>query len=117
MCGRLRLERLDLHIGHLVPVKTASGREIQAIWNGHAREESIESWYRNGWQDGSMHVDQYTEGRPGISFSVPPGSAIKCIVRQVEAKNELIWVANIVTRASTSAEQQVHPRFPRLISY
>ena len=115
MCNSLRLERLDLSIGHLIPIRLITGEQSKALWNGHAREESLEDWTSKGWQECKIVANSFQEGRPPVDYSIPASQCIKGIYQDIIVSSVPIRVVNIVTRAATNKEKKVHPRFPRLI--
>lgn len=130
MCSRLKLEntghkagqhqvappKTDKVIGMSVPVKLTDGKVVDAIWNGHAREEGLDIWIAKGWQECRIVASTYTEGHPGVEYTVPAGQYIKGVTRQVIINNKTQVIVNIVTREATPTERLIHPRFPRLVS-
>jgi hypothetical protein len=120
MCGSLRRENLDKKIGNpvyypgkLVPIIDNSGKESEAFWNGHAREETLQEKFLNrGWKEGKLNVTHYTEGYKDKRkvYQVPTHQKIKIVYRQSETGRTIF---NIVTREAKDKELEVHPRFPR----
>jgi hypothetical protein len=74
-------------------------------WNGFAQEEKLTQWIKNGWMEGYLDVDSFTE--QGVKFYIPEDWAIKIIILKKD-KNYL----NIVTRQATQEEMEIHHRFP-----
>jgi hypothetical protein len=95
----------------------------EAAWNGFARGEALQDWLKNGWKEGTLEVESFTE--KGHHFSLPPGKRIKIIVLQKEKD-----FFNIVTRPAygkkddkdsftagkkdSPSESEIHGRWPRL---
>jgi len=126
MCGSLRRECLEQQAGHnpvssslqagwgglgdRFLIRDSSNCVFEAIFDGHARFETLDKWTIHGWQEGKLIVGAYTEGYGAAKkeFSVPAGKNVKCIFLNTGKQK----VFKVITRDATPAEKQTHPRFP-----
>jgi hypothetical protein len=114
MCGTLKHEKIAKKLGNPLIIDTG-GLDTDGFWNGHAREESLDRWIRQGWKEGKLHgVTSYTEGKPAVEFSVPNGKSLKVLFHPELTKDGRHPV-QVVTREAVGDELRVHPRFPRLV--
>lgn len=118
MCGELRHSQWSkkerIRVGSDLPTQTkifVDGKRLKgtSVFNGHAREESLNNWIQKGWKKGTIEIESYSE--QNVWFQVPKNNQIEIIILE-KNKNYL----NIITRnAQTKEERNVHPRHPKFI--
>jgi hypothetical protein len=100
-----------VRIGGFAPMQLPDGTVERAKFNGFARSETLDRFLGQGWRKAVLMTTGYTEGKPARDYEVPAGNKIEVVF----LKTPMGMVFNIVTRAATGLELQVHDRFPRFI--
>ena len=118
MCSSLKThwaEKAPIKIGESFPsevliekIQNNQTQKVsnQVVWNGFARDDSLDKWVKGGWIPALLHIHSYVESDQ--HFMVPENHLIKAIILEKD-KTYL----NIVTRkAATEKEKEIHPRWP-----
>ena len=109
MCGSMKIKGKPTRIGTPITARLG-GTEVSGRWSGFARQESIETTWRNRIRDVMIDADSYEEH--GVEFKVPEGKAIRGAIVDNPFRDEPGQIVIVTRPAETDLEIQVHNRHP-----
>jgi len=109
MCGSLKVLGEVQKIGRPIIVIRQDGNKIEGVWDGFAKEETLESWLSRDWSPCDIKAEAYTER--GRIYDIPSGYVLRGIVRTFGQRS----IVKVITREPWGLETGVNNRWVDIV--